>query len=90
MKELILQWFILGILAVFAILSAFVGSKYSKLLSKYCDIIKYLKSLCNCVSSARWGNLQIRAQKGPSVLTTELSKSLNSLLESILDRDKMI
>lgn len=90
MKEMILQWLILGILAIFAILSAFIGSKYSKLLSKYCELLKYLKSLCNCISSARWGNLQTRAQKGPSVLTTEISKSLNSLLESILDRDKMI
>lgn len=90
MKELILQWAILIMLAVFAILSAFVGTKYSRLLAKYYDMIKYLKSLCNCISSARWGNLQTKVKKGPSALTTEISKSLNSLLESILDRDKMI
>lgn len=64
--------------------------KHAKLVSKHNELVKYLKSLLNTVSSARWGNLQIKARKGPSVLSEEISKNLNSLLESILDRDKMI
>lgn len=64
--------------------------KHAKLVSKHNELTKYLKSLLNTLSSARWGNLQIKARKGPSVLSEEISKNLNSLLESILDRDKMI
>ena len=76
--------------ASFALFCTILISRHIKLAGKYHEILKYLKSLSNCISSARWGNLQIRAQKGCSVLTNEISKSLNSLLESILDRDKMI
>ncbi len=76
--------------AICAILNAIILIRYSKLLSKYHELLKYLKSLSYCISSARWGNLQIKAGKGPSILTEDISKSLNSLLESILDRDKMI
>ena len=76
--------------AICAILNAIIITRYSKLLVKYHDLLKYLKSLNNCISSARWGNLQIKARKGSSILTEEISKNLNSLLESILDRDKMI
>ena len=76
--------------AICAILNAIIIVKYSKLMGKYHELIKYLKGINNCISSARWGNLQIKARKGPSVLSEEISKNLNSLLESILDRDKMI
>ena len=64
--------------------------KHAKLVSKHNELTKYLKSLLNTLSSARWGNLQIKARKGPNILSEEISKNLNSLLESILDRDKMI
>ena len=76
--------------AICAILNAIIITRYSKLLVKYHDLLKYLKSLNNCISSARWGNLQTKARRGPSILSEEISKNLNSLLESILDRDKMI
>lgn len=78
------------IIALLTISFSVLISKYTKLLTKYQQNIKYLKSLLQCISSARWGNLQTKAQNGFSPLTNELSKSLNSLLESILDRDKMI
>ena len=90
MNKLVLICTACAITAVLAIICAVLGSKYSRLLAKYYDIIKYLKALCGCISSARWGNLQVRAGKGTSSLTNEISKSLNSLLESVLDRDKMI
>ena len=76
--------------AICAILNIIIIFRYSKLLGKYCELLKYLKSLNNSISSARWGNLQIKARKGPGLLSEEISKNLNSLLESILDRDKMI
>ena len=76
--------------ASFALFGTILITKHIKLAGKYHETLKYLKALSNCISSARWGNLQTRAQKGCSVLTNEISKSLNSLLESILDRDKMI
>lgn len=80
-------WFLI---ALMTIICTILISKYTRLVTKYQQNIKYLKSLSQCISSARWGNLQVKAQNGTSPLTNELSKSLNSLLESILDRDKMI
>ena len=80
-------WFLI---ALMTIICTILISKYTRLVTKYQQNIKYLKSLSQCISSARWGNLQVKVQNGTSPLTNELSKSLNSLLESILDRDKMI
>ncbi len=76
--------------SICAILNIIILVRYSKLLGKYRELLKYLKGLNNCISSARWGNLQIRVRKGSTIHSEEISKNLNSLLESILDRDKMI
>lgn len=76
--------------ALCAFASAILISRYTRLLAKYYDLVKYLKSLLHTVSSARWGNLQIKVEEGESIIAKDISKSLNSLLESILDRDKMI
>ncbi len=78
------------VIALLTISFTVLISKHTKLLSKYQQNIKYLKSLSQCISSARWGNLQVKVQGGYSPLTNDLSKSVNSLLESVLDRDKMI
>lgn len=90
MYKITILLFTTALISILAILFTLLLLRYAKLISKHNELLKYLKSLLNTVSSARWGNLQIKARKGPSILTEEISKGLNSLLESILDRDKMI
>lgn len=67
-----------------------VLSKYTEVASKYNELQRYLKTLLNVLSSARWGNFQVKLDEGKNKLTKEISKNLNSLLESIFDRDTMI
>lgn len=67
-----------------------VLSKYTEVVSKYDELQRYLKTLLNILSSARWGNFQVKLDEGKNKLTKEISKNLNSLLESIFDRDTMI
>lgn len=67
-----------------------VLSKYTEVASKYDELQRYLKTLLNILSSARWGNFQVKLDEGKNKLTKEISKNLNSLLESIFDRDTMI
>lgn len=67
-----------------------VLSKYTEVASKYDELQRYLKTLLNVLSSARWGNFQVKLDEGKNKLTKEISKNLNSLLESIFDRDTMI
>ena len=64
--------------------------RHTRFVSKYYALIQYLKTLCATINSARWGNLTTRLDKSPTPLTKDISKGLNSLLESISDRDKMI
>lgn len=60
-------------------------------LSVECQNLKsYIKKITHLVSSARYGNLYSRIEEEPAELTYELSKNLNNLLESIIDRDVMI
>ncbi len=44
----------------------------------------------NIITSARYGNLNSKIDKGYDNITNQLSQSTNALLESIHDRDKMI
>ena len=67
-----------------------VLSKYTEVAAKYDELQRYLKTLLNVLSSARWGNFQVKLDEGKNKLTKEISKNLNSLLESIFDRDTMI
>jgi len=64
--------------------------KYFKLSIKYENLKLYIKKITHLVSSARYGNLYSRAECDKNSITQELSKNLNNLLESILDRDVMI
>lgn len=64
--------------------------KYFTLSIKYSNLKTYLKKITHIISSARYGNLYSRIEENEDKLTTELSKNLNNLLESVLDRDVMI
>ena len=90
MIKLLLYTLSLLIFIVFVFAYLNLCRKFSLLSTKYHKTLKYLKALSQCVSSARWGNLQIRIENGPNTITEEISKSLNSFIESVLDRDKMI
>lgn len=85
------------IFAVFAIGFATVAfglailiSKYAKLLENYVSLNKFLKNLLSAVASARWGNLKVRLNCDDTKLTSDVSKALNGLFESVQDRDTMI
>ncbi len=66
--------------------------KFFKLSTEYQVLKSYIKKITHLVSSARYGNLYSRIDENeePKILTGELSKNLNNLLESIIDRDVMI
>lgn len=66
--------------------------KYFKLSGEYQNLKNYIKKTTNLVSSARYGNLYSRIVEDDTTsgITSELSKNLNNLLESIIDRDVMI
>lgn len=57
---------------------------------RYKKLIRFLYNLVNTITSARYGNLNMRVEEGYDTLTNQLSKNTNALLESILDRDAMI
>jgi len=67
-------------------------ARYFKLSVEYQNLKSYIKKITHIVSSARYGNLYSRIEENDNTepLTNELSKNLNSLLESIIDRDVMI
>lgn len=87
MKFLFLSAILVGIISLFCCLLIL---KYFKLSIKYENLIIYIKKITTLVSSARYGNLCSRIDNDPDKITGELSKNLNNLLESILDRDVMI
>ncbi len=66
--------------------------KHFKLSGDLNDLKNYIKKTSHIVSSARYGNLYSRIIEDDktSFVTLELSKNLNNLLESIIDRDIMI
>ncbi len=68
----------------------FFLAKYFNLSIKYSNLKSYIKKTANLVSSARYGNFYSRAETDNNKITAELSKNLNNLLESIIDRDIMI
>lgn len=56
-----------------------------------CDCFSlYLKKLINIVSQVRYGNLKARMHFGKDDITLALSENINSMFESISDRDVMI
>lgn len=87
MKFLLLSAILVGIISFFCCI---IILKYFKLSIRYENLTCYIKKITNLVSSARYGNLYSRINNNDDKITGELSKNLNNLLESILDRDVMI
>lgn len=87
MKFLLLSTILVGIISLFCCI---IILKYFKLSIKYENLASYIKKITHLVSSARYGNLYSRIDNDGNKITGELSKNLNNLLESILDRDIMI
>ena len=54
------------------------------------NLKKYLINYLNTISSVRYGNLNVKVEKGFDSTTQHLSQSTNALIESIKDRDAMI
>lgn len=72
------------------ILALYLIVKYVKLTLKYNRLTKYLYKYLNIITSARYGNLNLRCEDGIDALTIQLSRNTNGLIESIYDRDIMI
>lgn len=87
MKILLLSAVLVSIISLFCCI---IILKYFKLSIKYENLISYIKKITHLVSSARYGNLYSRIDSDNDKITGELSRNLNNLLESILDRDVMI
>ena len=84
--------FIAGYILLFLVVfvSLFIILKYIKLSIKFSRLTKYLYNYLNIITSARYGNLNLKCEDGVDALTIQLSRNTNALLESIFDRDKMI
>lgn len=77
-------------LLIILFLTIILITKYTKLLIKYTNLKKYIYNYLNLITSARYGNLNSKCEKGTTELTKQLSKNTNALFESVFDRDKMI
>ena len=77
-------------LLIILFLTIILITKYTKLLIKYTNLKKYICNYLNLITSARYGNLNSKCEKGTTELTKQLSKNTNALFESVFDRDKMI
>lgn len=76
-------------LLIILFLTIILIAKYTKLLIKYTNLKKYIYNYLNLITSARYGNLNSKCEKGTTELTKQLSKNTNALFESVFDRDKM-
>ena len=72
------------------ILTSILMAKYFNLSIKYSRLKRYLYNYLNVITSARYGNLNSKCEDGVDVLTIQLSRNTNALLESVFDRDSMI
>lgn len=64
--------------------------KYLALALKHNKFYKYMCNHLNIITAARYGNFNNKFEDGFDKLTAQLSANTNALLESIIDRDKMI
>lgn len=78
------------IISLLSFTFCFVLIKYIKIASKHKTLLLFIKKLSHVLSSARYGNLYTRLEEREGDVTYEIAKNLNSLFESILDRDVMI
>ncbi len=68
----------------------FLSAKYFELRKSSKELNKFLVKFINTITSARYGNLNLKIDKGFDNLTNNISQTTNALLESIKDRDNMI
>ncbi len=79
------------IILLVLIITAFVLIiKHIRLCIKYGRLYKYIYNHLNLIISARYGNFNNKIEDGIDPLTIQISRNTNALLESIIDRDKMI
>ena len=90
MKILIIVSLSMLLLLVIIILALVLMFKYAKLIAKNTRLTKYFYNYLNIITSARYGNLNVKADDGVDAFTIQLSRNTNALLESIKDRDSMI
>ena len=76
--------------SVIVIFALFIIVRHIKLVINSNRLYKYLYNYLNLITSARYGNLNLKCEDGVDALTIQLSRNTNSLLESIKDRDAMI
>lgn len=80
---------IMPYILVFAVAAIFLFH-IAMIKKKYYKQFKFFRNYLNTIISARYGNLNTRVDDSIDILTKQLSKNTNALLESIIDRDKMI
>ncbi len=85
---------IIAILVVTNILSicalVLLLSKYKKLKTTYFTHKKSLKSVLKTINSVRYGNLHERIKEEDATLLPNLAQSINSMIDSLSDREEMI
>lgn len=87
-------YWLLVFTSIFALCASIVATvlilKYIKLAADNTNIALYLKKITQTVFSVRYGNLNARIEEDKNPYTKTLTSGLNSMFESILDRDIMI
>ena len=82
---------ILIVLILFLVVSlGFVVVKYRKLSFGHKQQTKALQALVKTINSVRYGNLYERVNSETVSVLPNLSNSINSMIESIVDRENMI
>ncbi len=85
-----LNLFLIAVIIFLLFLLFYQNKKNAKMISSALILEQYLKKIVQIMSKIRYGNLQQKVDDGFSPLTQELSKALNSSIESIVDRENMI
>ena len=75
---------------VLLISTVLISIKFIQLKKRLNELNKFLNKYLNLITSARYGNLNIKIEDGFDNFTKQLSQSTNALFESIRDRDEMI
>ncbi|MBR2387085.1 hypothetical protein IKA92_07315, partial [bacterium] len=85
-----LNLFLIAVIIFLLFLLFYQNKKNAKMLSSALLLEQYLKKIVQIMSKIRYGILQQKVDDGFSPLTEELSRALNSSIESIVDRENMI
>lgn len=82
--------FLVLIISILIVLFFSLAVHQVKIFKKYKNLKKFLKNYSNIIISARYGNLNLSSLESTDKSTRELLKNTKALLDSVLDRDKMI